>query len=130
MPNSHRHPDTGSVYAIDWHSDRGVRDRQNSSRGEVHRQLLFAHSFDRDTGVWTLCVRPNGETILRLNDRIVGVLAGKKGASILNTVECPFEGAAMLIASVSSNLQTLMGDATRTDFEFAVAKWIPRYFEA
>ena len=84
---------------------------------------------DRDTGIWMLCVRPNGEAILRLNDRIVGILPGNKGAAILTAVECAFEGAVKFIAALSSNLQTLMGDTTRTNFEFAVAKWIPRCFQ-
>lgn len=117
------------MYAIDWRRDGGMHESETSFAPASNRPTLVAHSMDRDTGIWMLCVRHNGEAILRLNDRIVGILPGKKGAPILTEVQCQFESAARFIEALSSNLQTLMGDTTRTEFEFAVANWIPRGFQ-
>ena len=121
--------DIHSSDAMGWRRFESAQQEQHSSLAEVCDQPLVTRSLDRHTGVWILCVSNTGEAILRLNHRIVGILPAKDGVAILRTGGCPFECAATFIAALNAILAPAMSDTTRTDFEFDMARWIPRYFE-
>ena|SRR5450432_2111487 len=112
-----------------WRTFVNARSARKPFREPIYHPCFTAHVLEAHTGIWVLQVSPAGVGILRCNDCIVTTLSCKDGVSILNTEGCPFERAAEFIAALSNNAIPALHSTTRADFEFALARWIPVFFD-
>lgn len=126
-------PEPGNAHDAvgDAQNRRRMRERQNGGR---LRPRVFDAPFtmavrDTDAGVWSLQVTHFGGVELALNQGTPATLSNREGVALLQAQGCPFERAADLIAAVVVNSVRAMSDASRTELEFDLARWIPLYFD-
>jgi hypothetical protein len=90
---------------------------------------LLTRIRERDFGVWTLEAHHAGEVSLRLDDSEVAFIPSRQGASMLAVDACPFIRAAEIVTTLLSGLAVDLNVRLRAEFEFALARWIPLYFD-
>jgi hypothetical protein len=84
---------------------------------------------ERDFGVWTLEAHHAGDVSLKLDDDEVAYLSSKQGAPMLAVDACPYIRAAEIVTVLLSGLAVDLSVRLRAEFEFALARWIPLYFD-
>jgi hypothetical protein len=105
-------------------SRRGARE----SIAVVDKHLL-TRIREHDFGVWTLEACHAGEISLKLDDEEIAYLPNRLGSSMMAVDACPYIRAAEIATALLSGLALEVSARLRAEFEFALARWIPLYFD-
>lgn len=109
-----------------------VRKRARTRKTEpmaIVDKFLSARVRERDFGVWTLEAHHAGEVSLKLDGDEVAFIGGRHGASMLSVDACPYIRAAEIVTALISGLAVELSVRVRAELEFALARWIPLYFD-
>ena len=104
------------------------RRRKQDAVVVVEKQLL-TRIRERGFGLWTLQAHHGGEVALKLDDEEVAYIPRALGASMLSVDACPYIRAAEIVTALLSGLAVQLSARLRAELEFALARWIPLYFD-
>ena len=90
---------------------------------------LLTRIRERDFGLWTLEAHHAGDVSLKLDDDEVAFISRSQGVSMLSLDACPYIRAAEIVAALLSGLAVELSVRLRAELEFALARWIPLYFD-
>jgi hypothetical protein len=92
-------------------------------------RFLLTRIRERGLGVWMLEAHHAGDVSLKLDGAEVAYIGRRHGASMLAVDACPYIRAAEIVTALISGLAVELSVRVRAEFEFALARWIPLYFD-
>lgn len=92
-------------------------------------KFLLTRIRERDFGVWTLEAHHAGEMSLTLDGDEVAYIGSRHGSAMLAVDACPYIRAAEIVTALISGLAVELSIRVRAELEFALARWIPLYFD-